>query len=141
MTRWFVLSLLATLHMSAWAVDPSVTKLDPAWAKLEKNTIQLVGPEGQRQLVDMAYAEIATDACPGLTLNQQAMTEGFDRLAEAGNKTGGGRQSYERGMMAYFGVYTGLMLAESFLDKPSFCDGVERVKQKNGGPGKFWIAR
>ena len=139
--RWLAIPLAAAINVSAWAADPSVAKLDPAWAELEKKTIQILGQEGQRQVVDMAYAEIATDACGGLVLNQKAMTEGFDHLSEAGNRTTGGRQSYERGMMAYFGVYTGLILAESFLDKHSFCDGVQRAKQRSGGPSRFWITQ
>ncbi|MGY6216979.1 hypothetical protein ACW73L_17620 [Methylolobus aquaticus] len=141
MARWLAISLAAVMNVSVGATDPSVAKLDPAWAELEKKTTQLLGQEGQRQVVDMAYAEIATDACGGLTLNQKAMTEGFDQLAEAGNKATAGRQSYERGMMAYFGVYTGLILAESFLDKRSFCDGVERAKVRKGGPSRFWTSQ
>ena len=139
-TRWLVIPLVTVLTVPALAADPSVAKLDPAWAELERKTIKLLGQEGQRQVVDMAYAEIASDACGGLVLNPKAMTEGFDHLAEAGNKATGGRQSFERGMMAYFGVYTGLILAESFLDKNSFCEGVERVRQRSGGPSKFWTS-
>ena len=141
MPRWIIMSLVALVHAPAWATNPSITKLDPAWTEVEKKTIRLVGQEGQRQLVDMAYAEIAADACAGLVLNQKAMEEGFDRLAEAGGKAPGGRQSYERGMMAYFGVYTGLLLAESYLDKPYFCEGVDRLRKGEGGPGRFWIAK
>lgn len=133
-------ALVAILSTSALATDSVIAKLDPAWAEVEKKTVKLLGQQGQRQLVDMAYAEIATDACPRLELNQKAMSEGFDRLS-AGKKTPAEDPSYERNLMTYFGVYTGLILSESFIDKESFCQQVEGVKQRKGGPTQFWTAK
>ena len=43
--------------------------------------------------------------------------------------------------MTDFGVYTGLVVAESFLDKQGFCQAVETIKAKHGGPSQFWTAK
>lgn len=135
--------VLASILFSTGSVADSITsKLDPAWTEVEKKTIQAVGQQFQRQLVDMAYAEIATDACPGIALNQAAITNGFDQMvANSGKTAPAERQTFERNMMAFFGIYTGLLLSESFIDKETFCKEVETAKQRKGGPTKYWTAK
>ncbi len=134
---------LVSLLFSAESVADSVTsKLDPAWTEVEKKTIKAVGQQFQRQLVDMAYAEIATDACPGIALNQTANTNGFDQMvANSGKTTLAEQQTFERNMMAFLGVYTGLLLSESFIDKETFCKEVETAKVRKGGPTRYWAAK
>ena len=142
MNRTLLIALSALLSIPVWAEDSVFSKLDPAWTEVEKKAVQALGQPVQRQLVDMAYAEIATDACPGIVLSKTAMTGGFDQISASSGKTNAvEKQTFDRNMMAFFGVYTGLILAESFIDKEAFCAGVDGVKQRKSGPTKFWTAK
>ena len=142
MKKILLITLAATFSASALAGDSTFSKFDPAWAEVEKKAIQALGQPVQRQLVDMAYAEIATDVCPGIVLDKTAITRGFDQMAaNSGKTTAIEKQGFDRNMMAFFGIYTGLLLAESFVDKETFCAGVDGVKQKKSGPTQFWTAK
>ena len=135
----YVLALLTTLAAPAFASDAEVIgRLDPAWKEMESRVTRLLGQTGQRQLLDMAYAQVAVDACPGMKLKEKAYEEGFSRLAGGVKRDPAEQRKFENAMMADFGVYTGLVLAESFLDKPAFCHAVARLQDKATGPGRFW---
>ena len=135
----YVLALLMTLAAPAFASDAEIiARLDPAWKEMEARVTRLLGQTGQRQLLDMAYAQVAVDACPGLKLKEKAYDEGFSRLAGGVKREPAAQRKFENEMMADFGVYTGLVLAESFLDKPAFCQGVAKLKEKGTGPDRFW---
>lgn len=134
---WLLLLVAPTL-----AADSDVLgKLDPAWRGMEQRVTTLLGPTGQRTLLDMAYAQVAVDACPGLTLNNRAYEEAFAGLVSGRNKDWSQQRRFENRMMAEFGTYTGLVLAESFLDKAAFCRAVEGIKARQAGPSKFWTSR
>jgi hypothetical protein len=134
-----VMALLTTLAAPAFAAEAEIIgRLDPAWKEMEARVTRLLGQTGQRQLLDMAYAQVAVDACPGLRLKEKAYEEGFSRLAGSAKRAPAEQRKFENEMMADFGVYTGLVLAESFLDKPAFCLAVGKVRDKSGGPSRFW---
>jgi hypothetical protein len=40
-------------------------------------------------------------------------------------------------MMNYLGIYTGLLIAESFIDHPAFCQGLKGVLSRKGGPSRW----
>lgn len=135
-------ALLLMIATTALAADTDVLgKLDPAWRGMEQRVTRLLGQTGQRTLLDMAYAQVAVDACSGLTLNNPAYEEAFSNLAGAKKRNPSEQRRFENQMMAEFGTYTGLVLAESFLDKAAFCRAVEGIKARRGGPNRFWIAR
>jgi len=135
----YVIALLTTLAAPAIASEADIIgRLDPAWKEMEARVARLLGQAGQHQLLDMAYAQVAVDACPGLRLKEKAYEEGFSRLAGSVKRAPAEQRKFENEMMADFGVYTGLVLAESFLDKPAFCLAVGKVRDKSGGPSRFW---
>ena len=127
--------------------DPAVSKptnaLDPAWQEIEKKVIAIVGQKGQRTIVDIAYAEVGADACPGLKINGKAFNESFDALIEdpEHKRSPEQQRALEHQSMAYIGVYVGLLLSESFGDRDRFCKEVDVVKTTKAGPSKFWTAK
>lgn len=133
---------LLTMVATTLAADPcELDKLDPAWRGMERRVAGFLGQTSQRMLLDMAYAQVAVDACPGLSLDQPAFEAAFSRLAGTRKRDLNDQRRFENRMMTEFGTYTGLVLAESFLDKSAFCRTIETIKTRQGGPGKFWIAR
>ncbi len=133
------LPILLAISVPALGADADlIKKLDPAWKAMEARVTQLVGQSGQRTLLDMAFAQVAVDACPGLAINSKAYDEAFARLSKARKNDAAKPLRFERALMTDFGVYTGLVVAESFLDKPGFCKGVEKIKARKNGPAQFW---
>jgi hypothetical protein len=135
------LALLIPATPALAAETDVIRKLDPAWQAMEQRVTPLVGQTGQRTLLDMAYAQVAVDACPGLALNAKAFDAAFGKLAGGLKKDAAEQRKFENKLMAEFGTYTGLVLAESFLDKPAFCQAVEGIKTRKGGPAQFWTAK
>jgi len=133
------LAMLFLASHRAMAIDADlIKKLDPAWKSMEARVTHLVGKSGQRTLLDMAFAQVAVDACRGLAINPKAYEESFARLSSDKIKDAGEHRRFEQALMTDFGVYTGLVVAESFLDKSGFCQSVENIKNNNGGPARFW---
>jgi hypothetical protein len=141
MNKTLIAALLAASAPVLAADADVIGKLDPAWKGMEKRVIALVGQQGQRQLLDMAYAQVAVDACPGLALNGKTIDETFGSLLAAKRKDAAEYRHFENKVMTEFGTYTGLVLAESFIDKPAFCQAVAGIKSKPVGPGKYWTAK
>lgn len=155
MNKTLMLSLigLLTVPSLAWTKDKDATAaieaptgtaanvLDPAWEELEKKAVRLLGQEGQRKLVDMAYAEVGADACPGIKVDNKAFNETFDAITADTKKERNPDQqrSVDHQSMAYLGVYVGLLLSESYGNREKFCQDVERVKGRKGGPSTYWI--
>ncbi len=147
MRRLFI-ALLAGLAAGptlAASVDSAsvISKLDPAWQELENKTAKLIGRDSQHAMVDMAYAEVAIDACPGLTANKAAFDKGFEGLSSDPLKKRKPEEQrpFEHQVMAFFGVYTGLILSESFIDRDAFCKDVAGVQSRKGGPSQYWVAK
>lgn len=137
-----IMTLLLAATPPAFAADADViTKLDPAWQEMERRVTGLVGPTHQKTLLDMAYAQVAVDACPGLGLNNKAFDDAFNLMTGSARKDAVEQRRFENSLMTDFGVYTGLIVAESFIDKPGFCKAVDGIKARNGGPAKFWTAK
>jgi hypothetical protein len=133
--------LFAASHPAVAADVDLIKKLDPAWKSMESRVTRLVGKSGQRTLLDMAFAQVAVDACPGLAINAKAYDEALTRLSSSKTKDAGEHRRFEQVLMTDFGVYTGLVVAESFLDKPGFCQSVENIKNNKGGPTLFWVTK
>ena len=130
--------LLVCAASMAMADTSSIARLDLAWQAMERRVTPLLGQTGQRTLLDMAYAQVAADACPGLAINRNAFEAAFGRLAGGLKKNVAEQRQFENRLMAEFGTYTGLVLAESYLDKPGFCQAVAAVKARKGNPSQFW---
>jgi hypothetical protein len=136
------IAMLFVASAPAVAADVDlIKKLDPAWKSMEARVSQLVGKSGQRTLLDMAFAQVAVDACPGLAINSKAYDDAFTRLSKGKTNDAGEHRRFEQALMTDFGVYTGLVVAESFLDKPGFCRSVEKVKAHKAGPTQFWSTK
>ncbi len=141
MKRFWALAGLALCGSVSASEPEGIRKLDPAWKEMEHRVGKLLGQADQRKLLDMAYAQVAVDACPGLAIDAKGFEHAFAGMAGKGQRTPTEQWRFENEMMVDFGVYTGLVLAESFLDKPVFCEAVERIRQKAGGPSHFWLPR
>ena len=138
-----IIPFLALLSGTAWAVDDAevIQKLSPGYLSLEQKTIALVGKEYQRLMVDAAYANVASSACPGLTFNGAEANKVFSQLmAERGGTTPEAMQDYAVKTSVLYGTYVGMLLSESFLDTDAFCKHTDAVKEKKSGPTKFWTA-
>ena len=137
-----IMTLLLAATSPTFAADADViTKLDPAWQEMERRVTGLIGPTHQKTLLDMAYAQVAVDACPGLALNSKAYEDSFGAMVAGPKKDAAEQRRFENTLMTDFGVYTGLIVAESFIDKPGFCKAVDGIKARNGGPAKFWTSK
>jgi len=136
----FILVFAASFSVAAGECD-FIKKLDPAWKSMEARVTQLVGQAGQRTLLDMAFAQVAVDACPGLTINAKGYRDAFAGLIKGKTQNAAEHRRFEHALMTDFGVYTGLILAESFLDKAEFCRSVDNVKTRKAGPSRFWTTR
>ena len=47
---------------------------------------------------------------------------------------------YEKDLTGYYGVYVGLIVAESLQNTALFCKEVEAVKNMKGGHDRYWSA-
>jgi hypothetical protein len=137
-----VLAETTTTGAPITAPASTANPLDPAWQELERKVSTFIGQQKQREMLDMAYAEVAADACPGIKLNGAAINSALDVMgANTGNtRTPEAQRRFEHEMMIYVGVYTGLVLAESFQDRELFCKQVWNVNSRKGGPTRFWSA-
>jgi hypothetical protein len=125
------------------AVAPaSYHLLDPAWRVMEQKVTAFVGQQKQREVVDMAYATVAADVCDKLDVDEKTLDKEFNLLsADMQKKSSPGEQAqFEKELMGYYGVYVGLIVAESLQNKALFCKEVENVKTKKGGPSRYWSA-
>lgn len=114
-------------------------RLKDAWSSFEKRGIQLVGVEGQRQLVDAAFASVAASACRGLTFHPERVDSTFSLLVDQrGPKTAPERQRFTVQLSTLYGAYLGLLLSESALAPVPFCAAAHRLKRHQGGPSAFW---
>jgi hypothetical protein len=114
-----------------------ISKLDPAWRQMERRVRDLLGSEGQKSLLDMAYAQVAVDACPGWVLDRDAVSKALDDFATKLKRAPEDQRAFDNEMMNYLGVYTGLLIAESFIDHPAFCKGLKAVVLKKDGPSRW----
>ncbi len=117
-------------------------KLDPAWVEMENKVINLVGKDKQRQMLDLAYATVAADKCQGLNVDGKMINKEFEILSSDTQKhrNPDEQRQFEIDLSVAFGVYVGLVLAEGLQDMPAFCQEVDAVKARNGGPNRFWSA-
>jgi len=142
MKKILIALLCATsCSLAAAECDDTLKKLDPAWKSMESRVKRLVGLSGQRTLLDMAFAQVAVDACPDLAINAKGYRDAFAGLIKGKTQNAAEHRRFEHALMTDFGVYTGLILAESFIDKPAFCRSVDKVKAGKSGPTRFWTAR
>ena len=131
------LSMTLTSPPSLSQGTAEIRKLDPAWIAMERRVRGLLGSEGQKTLLDMAYAQVAVDACPFGSLDKEAVSKTLDALASSSKKAPLAQRAFENEMMNYLGVYTGLLIAESFIDHPAFCQGLKGVLSRKGGPSRW----
>ena len=131
------LSMTLTSPPSLSQGTAEIRKLDPAWIAMERRVRGLLGSEGQKTLLDMAYAQVAVDACPFGSLDKEAVSKTLDTLASPPKRAPLAQRAFENEMMNYLGVYTGLLIAESFIDHPAFCQGLKRVLSRKGGPSRW----
>ena len=135
------LSMTLTSPPSFSQGGAEIRKLDPAWIAMERRVRGLLGSEGQKTLLDMAYAQVAVDACPFGSVDQEAVSKTLDALASPPKRAPLAQRAFENEMMNYLGVYTGLLIAESFIDHPAFCQGLKAVLSRKGGPSRWLHAK
>lgn len=134
-----LISILAS--GSAFAIDDAevIQKLGPAWVSLEEKAVKLVGPDYHRLIVDAAFANVASSACPGVTLNGEETDKRFNQMvAEKGGNTPEEQRTFIIKATTLYGTYLGLLLSESYLDTPVFCKHVEHAQANKQHPNPFW---
>lgn len=141
--RWIGIPMLLSLSMTLTPMPSlsqgatEIRKLDPAWIAMERRVRGLLGSEGQKTLLDMAYVQVAVDACRDGSLDKEAVSKTLDALASPPKRAPLAQRAFENEMMNYLGVYTGLLIAESFIDHPAFCQGFKAVLSRKGGPSRW----
>lgn len=130
----------ASAESAPAATAPAPNKLDPAWVEMERRVTTLAGQDKQRQMLDLAYATVAAEKCQGLKVDGKTINDEFHVLAEDTQKSRNPdeQRQFEIELSVAFGTYIGLVLAEGLQDLPAFCQEVEAVKARNGGPAKYW---
>lgn len=139
-----ILPILLLASTSALAINDSevIRKLDPAWRSVEEKTVALVGSDYQKTMVDAAFASVAVSACPGLAFKSEEVNKRFSNMvSDKGGKTPQEQQDFSVKASVLYGTYLGLLIAESHLDTPVFCEYVEKAKTKKGGPNDFWATK
>lgn len=140
-----LIALLSLIAMGpAVAMDDSevLKKLSPAWVSVEEKTVNLVGPDYQKLIVDAAFANVAVSACPGLSLNGPEIDKRFNQLvSEKGGQTPEEIKTFLVRASTLYGTYVGLLVAESHLDTAAFCKYVDNAKASKKNPNPFWIVK
>lgn len=147
MNKAIALSILALasacLAGQACAADarpdaPLWQKLEPAWQAVEGKLIPLVGEQRNRLLIDLVYASVAGNVCPGVSVNAEEFKRAFSRFED--EKYRGmaeePQKHYEHELLIHYGTYIGLLTAEALADRDAFCLTAKDVKTSGGGP--YW---
>ncbi|MEY2701321.1 MAG: hypothetical protein RIQ52_2076 [Pseudomonadota bacterium] len=131
----------ATLAAEPSPPAPAASKLDPAWMVMQEKVSGVIGAEKQHAMVDLAYATVAGDVCDNLDINEKSLDEEFQRFAADLQKKSSAEEQrrIENGLMGYFGIYVGLVVAESLNDTEAFCKEVSEVRKRGGGPTRYWV--
>ena len=135
-----VLAGAADKHKAQPQAAPEL-KFQAVLNRVDKKVIALMGEEKQKDLLRLAQAAVLSDFCAAINLDQEKFKEEFDALAaqRSGAKQVEQRQ-FENGLMTYFGVYVGLLVAEGTDRRAEFCGLAEDALRDQKPISKFWIA-
>lgn len=138
-------ALLITLSIPTFAGEQTDSatwqQLDPAWTQTSEQIIEFVGEDKQKLLAQLAYASVAAKTCQGLTLDQNKFQQTFD--ANFNEKSLGKTvkaaemMAYGQKVAMYFGVYIGLLTADSMMERDTFCNAAQQMK--TNGETHYWL--
>lgn len=115
-------------------------KYQAALQRVDQKVAKLIGEEKQRTLRELAIAAVLSDYCAAVDLDKNKFTSTFDALAATDLKRPTAEQrTLENNLMTYFGVYVGLLIAESTDREHEFCSVAETIKREKRPLSRFWL--
>jgi hypothetical protein len=116
-------------------------KYQAALERVDRKVVKLIGEEKQKTLRELAIAAVLSDYCAAVDLDTVKFTKTFDALAVSQVKVPPAEQrNLEHNLMTYFGVYVGLLIAESTDRENEFCSVAETLKREKRPLSRFWLA-
>jgi len=116
-------------------------KYQAALERVDGKVLKLIGEEKQKTLRELAIASVLSDYCAAVDLDKDKFTRTFEALAVSQVKLSTTEQrNLEHNLMTYFGVYVGLLIAESTDRQNEFCSVAETLKRENRPLSRFWLA-
>lgn len=137
-------ALLTALSVPVFAGEQTESatwqKIDPAWTKTSEQIIDFVGENKQKLLADLAYAAVVAETCQGLPLDktkfQQAFDTNFNEKSLGKTMKPAELVEYGHKVSMYFGVYVGLLTADSMMERDNFCNAAQQMKAN--GEAQYW---
>lgn len=115
-------------------------KYQAALERVDRKAVKLIGEEKQKTLRELAIAAVLSDYCAAVDLDKDKFTKTFDALAVSQVKLPAAEQrNLEQNLMTYFGVYVGLLIAESTDRENEFCSVAETLKREKRPLSRFWL--
>lgn len=112
-----------------------------ALERVDQKVIKLIGEEKQKTLRELAIAAVLSDYCAAVDLDKDRFTQTFEALAVSPVKLPAADQrNLEHNLMTYFGVYVGLLIAESNDRENEFCSVAETLKREKRPLSRFWLS-
>lgn len=116
-------------------------KYQAALQRIDQKVLKLIGEERQKTLRELAIASVLSDYCAAVDLDKDKFTKTFETLAVSPVKLSAAEQrNLEHNLMTYFGVYVGLLIAESTDRENEFCSVAETLKREKRPLSRFWLA-
>jgi hypothetical protein len=116
-------------------------KLELQLERVDGRVTKLAGEANQKTLRELAEASVVADSCAGMPLDDEPFKAQLNFLTLKDGRTGQETNSdYQNRMRTYFGVYIGLLEAESIERGSDFCAAAQEDIRKKG-PLSRWIKR
>jgi hypothetical protein len=135
---WLFTALAAVRADSA--LSQQGLKVELQLQRVDRRVQELAGAEAQKALRVLAESVVLADFCAGLELNESRLKQDLDHLAKGpGTDPHLDPRQYENRIRTHFGVYVGLLIAESVDRGHEFCRvGLEDLKRQ-GPMSRWWL--
>jgi hypothetical protein len=116
-------------------------KFASALNRIDRKVSDLMGPERQLVLRQIAEAAVLSDYCAVINLDQRKFKQEFDALVAGDPKLKPAEhRQFEAKLMTYFGVYVGLLVAEGTDRRGEFCALAEDALAAHKPISRFWLS-
>ena len=144
--RFWVLGLFLVLFsgLTEVSADSALSqqglKVELQLQRVDRRVQELAGVESQKALRVLAESVVLADFCAGLELNESKLRQDLDHIAkEPGPNPHLDPRQFENRIRTHFGVYVGLLIAESVDRGHEFCRvGLEDLKRQ-GPMSRWWL--
>ncbi len=122
------------------ALSQQGLKVELQLQRVDRRVQELAGVESQKALRVLAESVVLADFCAGLELNESKLRQDLDHIAKGpGPNPHLDPRQFENRIRTHFGVYVGLLIAESVDRGHEFCRvGLEDLKRQ-GPMSRWWL--